>query len=89
MGFRPCANAQYLSRQLNLPIQTVNAIVKIDFGDWTGRTLEDLANDPLWQHFNSFRSGTRILGGETMLEVQHESLNIYESLCNSYSSIIH
>jgi probable phosphomutase (TIGR03848 family) len=72
---RTMDTAQYLSRQLNLPIQTVNAIIEIDFGDWTGKTLEDLANDPQWQHFNSFRSGRRIPGGETMLEVQQRFVN--------------
>lgn len=67
---RTMDTAHYLSHRLSLPIQTADAITEIDFGEWTGKTLEDLADDPRWRRFNSFRSGTRIPGGETMLEVQ-------------------
>jgi probable phosphoglycerate mutase len=72
---RTMDTAQHLSRRLSLPIQAADAIIEIDFGDWTGRTLEDLAADPRWQHFNSVRSGTRIPGGETMNEVQMRFVN--------------
>jgi probable phosphoglycerate mutase len=71
--------AQYLSRQFHLPIRTVDAVIEIDFGDWTGMTLEELAADPQWQRFNSFRSGTPIPGGETMLEAQQRFVNWIDS----------
>jgi probable phosphoglycerate mutase len=67
---RTLDTAQYLARQLNLAVQTVQEVSEIDFGDWTGMTFDDLKKDPRWERFNSFRSGTRIPGGETMLEVQ-------------------
>lgn len=43
---------------------------EIDFGEWTGLTLDELHADPAWRRFNAFRSTTPIPGGETMLAVQ-------------------
>lgn len=44
--------------------------LEIDFGTWTNRSFAELEKEPLFQRFNSFRSGTRIPGGELMLEAQ-------------------
>ena len=77
---RTMDTAQYLSGKLNLPIQTEDAVLEIDFGDWTGKTLEELTNDPRWKRFNSFRSGTRIPEGETMLEVQQRFVNWIDNI---------
>jgi broad specificity phosphatase PhoE len=52
-----------------LQIQTAPALLEIDFGEWTGRTLAELNPLAEWKAFNSFRSGTRIPGGENMSEV--------------------
>ena len=62
--------AQHIVRRLNLPVEAVEAVSEVDFGDWTGMTFDDLDKDPRWHRFNSFRSGTRIPGGESMIEVQ-------------------
>jgi probable phosphomutase (TIGR03848 family) len=59
-----------LVQRLGLPLQISEAIDEIDFGEWTGRTFEELAEIPQWHLFNSFRSGTRIPNGELMLEAQ-------------------
>ena len=47
-----------------------DGFIEIDFGEWTGHSLESLADDPRWVRFNTCRGGTRIPGGEMMLEVQ-------------------
>jgi probable phosphomutase (TIGR03848 family) len=43
---------------------------ELDFGTWTNGTFAELQKQPTFQRFNSFRSGTRIPGGELMLEAQ-------------------
>jgi probable phosphomutase (TIGR03848 family) len=43
---------------------------EIRFGRWTGRAFSELAGDPTWRAFNTFRSGVRVPGGELMLEAQ-------------------
>jgi probable phosphoglycerate mutase len=67
---RAYETAEPIARRRGLPVQICPGFGEIQFGDWTGHSLEDLADVPGWRHFNSFRSGTRVPGGELMLEVQ-------------------
>ena len=48
--------------------------LEMDFGDWTNRTFAELASDRQFALFNSFRSSTRIPGGELMREAQARML---------------
>jgi probable phosphoglycerate mutase len=47
-----------------------DALVEIDYGEWTGRRLDELSEVEEWRRWNAFRSGTRVPGGESMLEIQ-------------------
>jgi probable phosphoglycerate mutase len=62
--------AQPLAARFGLPVQICDDIQEINYGDWTGRTLEELRPREQWKQWNSFRSGTRIPNGESMLEIQ-------------------
>jgi probable phosphomutase (TIGR03848 family) len=62
--------AQPLGDRLGLQPQVAEALDEFNFGDWTGRMLNELAQVPRWHRFNTFRSGIRAPGGELMLEVQ-------------------
>src|SRR3546814_8252305 len=46
---------------------------EIDYGEWTGRTLDELAEVEQWRLYNTFRAGSRIPGGELMVEAQTRS----------------
>ena len=59
-----------LAERLNLRIETSDALLEIDFGEWTGSAFQELERVPRWRAYNSFRSGTRSPGGELMLEAQ-------------------
>jgi broad specificity phosphatase PhoE len=65
----------------NLPVETSPALTEIDFGEWTGRTLAELSRLAEWKAFNSFRSGTRIPGGESAFEVLGRALGEIDRLC--------
>ena len=62
--------AEPLARALNLEARTLDAFDELHFGDWTGRTFDELESEAAWRRFNSFRGGTRPPGGELMLEAQ-------------------
>jgi probable phosphoglycerate mutase len=62
--------AEHIARGRALRVEPLEAVAEIDFGVWTGRTLEELAAVPAWRRFNSFRSGTRVPDGELIVEVQ-------------------
>lgn len=40
-----------------------------DYGDWTGRTLKELASEPLWETVQRQPSAAAFPGGESMLEM--------------------
>lgn len=54
--------------------------LEMNFGNWTNRTFEELNHDFQFQLFNSFRSSTRIPGGELMLEAQSRIITGLEQL---------
>jgi probable phosphomutase (TIGR03848 family) len=64
----------------SLPVQTAEGLNEIDFGEWTGKSIAELDPLPVWRSFNTFRSGTRIPGGENMAEVLGRSLRELDRL---------
>jgi probable phosphoglycerate mutase len=58
-----------LAERTGVGVRISPDLQELDYGEWTGRTLESLANDPIWHRYNSGRGTTRIPGGETMDEV--------------------
>ncbi len=61
---RPVAEAH------GLTIQVREALGEIRFGDWTGRSLEELRKEELWPIVQVYPSGARFPGGESLREVQ-------------------
>ena len=70
-----------LAARLDLPVQTCSEIVEINYGEWTGLTFEELKDCPEWLPYNQFRSGSRIPGGEMMLEAQARTVTQMQKLC--------
>jgi probable phosphomutase (TIGR03848 family) len=62
--------AEPLAAKLGLPVQISEAITEIDFGEWSGAHLDQLRPLQLWRRWNEYRSGTRIPGGELMIQTQ-------------------
>jgi probable phosphoglycerate mutase len=61
-------------------VTTDDGLIELDFGEWTGAEIADLADDERWQRFNRFRSGARAPEGESMLDVQHRVVGVLERL---------
>jgi probable phosphomutase (TIGR03848 family) len=72
--------AQALAAKWGSPVQTLEGLNEIDFGEWTGKSLAELEPLLAWRAFNSFRSGTRIPGGESMAEVLARALRELDRL---------
>jgi probable phosphomutase (TIGR03848 family) len=66
---RALETAAPLAGGLGQPVLAAPGLNELDFGDWTGRSLDSLAAEPLWRAFNEARDVTRIPGGELMSEV--------------------
>jgi broad specificity phosphatase PhoE len=65
-------------------VQIADELNEIEFGEWTNRTLAELHDLEEWRWFNVFRSGSRIPGGEAMVEVQGRMLRLIERLCATH-----
>jgi broad specificity phosphatase PhoE len=61
---------EIVARRLDLPLIIREALVELDFGEWTGSTFEAVRRDPRWPHWATNRSLACIPGGESMREVQ-------------------
>lgn len=47
-----------------------DALIELDYGDWTGREIANLAGDPAFAEWNDARGTAGIPGGETMRGAQ-------------------
>lgn len=62
--------AQPIAQVLGLAAQVSPDLDEIDFGDWTGRSFTELAEDADWRGWNERRETGRPPGGESMREAQ-------------------
>lgn len=83
---RAVETAEPLAKLLQLETKTCNGLLEIDFGEWTNAEIDTLKEQPEFQKFNSFRSHTRIPGGETMLEAQVRIISTLEELCREHDN---
>lgn len=67
--------AEPIAQRLGQKIEFSDTLLEVDFGEWTGKTFEELDRDERWKQWNAFRSGERAPNGESMLEVQTRMTN--------------
>lgn len=77
---RAVETAMPIAKELSLEPIISDTFLELDFGNWTDRSIDELQSDKNFQRFNSFRSCTRIPGGETMLEAQQRIVSGLEKL---------
>jgi broad specificity phosphatase PhoE len=65
-----------LAARLRVSIEITEALLEVDFGNWTGRTFKELEADEQWRQWNTFRSGNRVPNGESMLDVQRRVVGL-------------
>jgi broad specificity phosphatase PhoE len=85
---RTYQTAGIIADRLRLTPVRFDALVEIDFGDWTGRSFEELDRCEDWRQWNHFRTGTRPPGGETMLEAQARALRHVETLAPGTATVL-
>lgn len=67
---RALETAAPTARRLKLDVTRSELLSEVDFGEWSGKSLDELGQLQAWKLYNTFRSSTRAPGGEMMLEVQ-------------------
>lgn len=57
-----------------LRARTERGLAECDYGDWQGRTLKELAQEPLWRTVQRQPSAAAFPGGESMVTMQHRAV---------------
>ncbi|MFZ0391656.1 MAG: histidine phosphatase family protein [Calditrichia bacterium] len=73
-----------LAEKLGLKVNLREELNEIDFGHWTGKSLDELHGKEAWQLYNQFRSGFRIPGGELLSEVQGRTVRFFDEIRREY-----
>src|SRR4051812_25065980 len=76
-----CRETAYpLARRIGIEVEPADELLELDYGEWTGRQFAELDSCETWQRYNQFRSGTRIPGGELMLETQARVVGLVQDI---------
>lgn len=63
-----------LAGKLGLDAEPDERLLEVDYGDWTGRLLSELVNEPLWKVVQQHASGAVFPGGEGLAQVQYRAV---------------
>ena len=83
---RAMETAESIAAKFQLPVFIAEEFTEIEYGEWTNCTIEELKGQSLFQQYNSFRSGTRVPGGELMVEAQARMVAGLQGLCKKHRS---
>ncbi|MGE5457806.1 MAG: histidine phosphatase family protein [Methanococcaceae archaeon] len=83
---RTLETAGPISESHGLVLEINPGLLEIDFGDWTGKSFQELESIYEWKLFHIFRSGTRIPNGEMMIEIQQRMVTEIEKLRERFKS---
>jgi broad specificity phosphatase PhoE len=67
------------------PVRIAEELDEIDFGEWSGRTFDDLNTDPRWRTWNEDRPNARTPAGESMVDVEARILGLLGQLASECS----
>ena len=63
-------SAGILATRFGLEVEIAPAMDEIDLGEWSGRSFDELNDDPAWMRWNSRRGESRPPNGESMRSLQ-------------------
>jgi probable phosphoglycerate mutase len=77
---RACETAEIIARRVGMPFAIVEDAVEVEFGEWTGLTVEALRAHPAWPGEAARQGVTFGPGGEPPLAVQSRCVALAETL---------
>jgi probable phosphomutase (TIGR03848 family) len=78
--------AAVVAEAKGLKLETLEDLGEVHYGDWTGRTLKELAREPLWKLVQATPSAARFPEGESLYEMQARSVRAVERLRAAHPS---
>ena len=77
-----------LAQALGLPVLPEPGVLEVDYGEWQGGNLKELAKQPEWRLVQVYPSGFRFPGGESLREVQNRAVDTLERLRQQHAGEI-
>lgn len=71
---RAAETAEAIAGAHGLNVEIREELDELNYGEWSGRRIDELARDPQWRRWNRRRSAWRPPGGESMRELQTRML---------------
>lgn len=59
----------------DIAMQEDRRLGECDYGEWSGRSLKELARDPMWKVVQSHPSAAAFPGGESLAHMQHRAVS--------------
>lgn len=69
-----------LAGKLGLEPEPDEGLLEVDYGEWTGRPLSELVNEPLWKTVQQHASGAVFPGGEGLAQVQYRAVRTIRAI---------
>jgi probable phosphoglycerate mutase len=76
--------AQPLAQRLGMAVMPDSGVLEVDYGEWRGQNLKDLAKEPAWKMVQHYPSSFRFPGGETLQEVQQRAVATISRIHQTY-----
>lgn len=77
---RTVETAAFIARPHGLTVSLLPGVIEVDFGTWTGQSLEALRKEPLWAGVQFHPSAARFPDGETVRGAQSRAVDAIEGL---------
>jgi probable phosphoglycerate mutase len=81
---RTLETASLIAARHDLHVVTSEEFTEMDYGRWTNMEISDIRNDPDFILYNTYRSITRIPGGELVIEAQNRIISGLQKLVAEY-----
>ncbi|WP_132994314.1 MSMEG_4193 family putative phosphomutase [Gordonia zhaorongruii] len=72
--------APLVARLDEVPEQVCDDLAEVDYGDWSGRKLADLVDEPMWRTVQRHPSAAVFPGGESLAEVSRRATRAVRDL---------
>jgi probable phosphoglycerate mutase len=81
---RAVETAEPVAASHDAPLSVLDELGEIHYGDWEGKTMEELDRTDEWRRYNTVRSLVRPPGGEMMIEVQARMVDQMDRLMSRH-----
>ncbi|MGE5461483.1 MAG: MSMEG_4193 family putative phosphomutase [Solirubrobacterales bacterium] len=81
---RCCETAAPLARARGLEVRVRRALLEVDYGEWTNRSIRQLARTKRWQAVQRTPSSFRFPGGESLRGVQARAVDAVRAIAEEH-----